>query len=91
MMETQMAYIIAALDVLEAEGAAAMAPTQAAQDAFNVRLQADLKKTVWGDPACGDSWYKTEAGDITQNWSGSIRAYEAAVAQVKREDYNFID
>lgn len=87
MMEAQMGYIISALTLLEEEGAAALAPSQAAQDAFNAQLQADLKKTVWGDAACGGSWYKTEAGEITQNWSGSVGDYQRAVGEVKRGDY----
>lgn len=90
MMEAQMGHIIKALGVLEADGAAAMAPTRAAQDAFNAELQRDLAKTVWGDKDCGASWYKTEEGYITQNWSRSAREYAEAVAEVRREDYELV-
>lgn len=90
MMEAQMGHILSALDLLENEDAVALAPSQAAQDAFNAQLQADLKKTVWGDPECGASWYKTEDGYISQNWSGSVTDYQAAVAEVKRGDYTFV-
>lgn len=90
MMEAQMGHIISSLALLDKEGAVALAPTQEAQDAFNEQLQADLKKTVWGDEDCGASWYKTEDGFITQNWSGSVTDYQKAVGQVKREDYELI-
>lgn len=90
MMEAQMGYIMAALALLDTEGAAALVPTRAAQDAFNLQLQADLKKTVWGDEACGASWYKTDKGYITQNWSGTVTAYREAVAEVKRADYELL-
>lgn len=90
MMEAQMGHIISALDLLDKEGAVALSPSQAAQDAFNVELQARLKNTVWGDEACGASWYKTEDGFITQNWSGSVTEYQEAVGQVKREDYDLV-
>ena len=90
MMEAQMGHIIGALELLETEGAKALMPSQAAQDAFNVSLQADLKKTVWGDEACGGSWYKTEEGYITQNWSGNVTAYRKAVGDIQKQDYEFI-
>ncbi len=66
-----------------------MMPTRQAQTAFNTKLQADLEKTVWADPAC-DSWYKTASGRITQNWSSHTRDYAAAVEEVKLEDYKLI-
>ncbi|MEM6412592.1 MAG: NAD(P)/FAD-dependent oxidoreductase [Pseudomonadota bacterium] len=90
MMEAQMCHIISALEVLDETGASALAPTRAAQDTFNEQLQADLQKTVWGDEACGGSWYKTDDGFITQNWSDTVGAYRDAVADVRREDYELI-
>ena len=85
-----MGHIMGALEMLENEVAIAIATSLAAQDAYNVQLQADLEKTVWGDPDCGASWYKTEEGYITQNWSGTVTAYQAAFGHVKREDYELI-
>lgn len=90
MMEAQMGHILGLLALVETHGAAAIVPKQSVQDAFNAQLQSDLKKTVWGDNTCGASWYKTEDGYITQNWSGTVTAYRAAVAEVKREDYDLI-
>jgi len=86
MLERQVEYAVKALDGLAETGKAAMVPTRAAQDRFNAQVQADLKKTVWADPAC-NSWYKNEHGKITQNWSSHTRDYAAAVAEVKFEDY----
>ncbi|MEO1659980.1 MAG: NAD(P)/FAD-dependent oxidoreductase [Pseudomonadota bacterium] len=89
MLERQVEYAVKALDGLGAAGKAAMVPTKAAQDRFNMQVQADLEKTVWADPAC-NSWYKNEHGKITQNWSSHTRDYAAAVAEVKLEDYELI-
>ena len=88
MLERQVEYAVKALESLDAEGARAMSPSRAAQDAFNAKLQEDLKSTSWADPAC-NSWYKTGDGRITQNWSGHTRAYADAVSSVKLEDYVF--
>lgn len=90
MMEAQMGYIMQLLDVLDQGEAAALAPSHAAQAAFNEQLQSDLAKTVWGDPDCGSSWYKTEDGVITQNWSGSVTAYQDALAKVKWDHFDQI-
>lgn len=89
MLERQVEYIVRALDGLKQEGASAMVPTHAAQKAFNDKIQSDLAKTVWSDPAC-NSWYKNEQGKITQNWSSHTRDYAKAVEQVKLEDYELI-
>ena len=90
MLEAQMSHIMSALALLEEKGAAALAPKKDVQEAFNAKLQADLDGTVWGDAECGASWYKTKAGEITQNWSGTVRAYQAAVETVRPEDYELI-
>lgn len=42
-------------------------------DDFNTRLQADLQRTVWG--RVDSSWYKNEAGRITNNWSSGTPRY----------------
>lgn len=86
MLEKQVDYMIAALAVMTDEKLAAIAPTRAAQDAFNAELQANLAETVWSDPSC-NSWYKTAAGRITQNWGSHTRAYAQAVSDVRIADY----
>jgi cation diffusion facilitator CzcD-associated flavoprotein CzcO len=86
MLERQVEYVVQALSALRERKLAAMEVKQSAQDAFNRELQATLAKTTWADPTC-HSWYKTEQGHITQNWSSHTRDYAAATAQVKWEDY----
>lgn len=86
MIEQQVAYAIQALDGLAARGGQAMSVSRDAQDRFQDRLQADLGSTTWADPAC-HSWYKNDAGKITQNWSGNCRAYQEAVKTVAWDDY----
>jgi len=41
--------------------------------AFNERIQEKLEGSVWS--ATGKSWYKNEAGRITNNWSGTTIEY----------------
>ncbi len=89
MLERQVEYMIKALETLQAKSAEAMMPSKAAQDRWNKALQAELKKTVWADAGC-NSWYKTEDGLITQNWSSHTRDYAKAVADIKVEDYELV-
>src|SRR5207249_6011446 len=44
-----------------------------------------LAHTVWA--ATGKSWYKTEAGQITNNWSGSTVRYWWSTRRFDREHY----
>ena len=87
MIERQVAYTVSALKTLGEKNARAIEVTKAAQDRFNAALQARLAGTVWADPHC-HSWYKTEDGRITQNWSSHTRDYAKATASVVWEDYD---
>jgi hypothetical protein len=42
-------------------------------EAADARVQRQLARTVWAATAA--SWYKTETGRITNNWSGSTARY----------------
>ncbi|MEZ5509734.1 MAG: NAD(P)/FAD-dependent oxidoreductase [Gammaproteobacteria bacterium] len=89
MLECQGDYIVKALAALDTAGARAMAPNQAAQDAFNARLQEQLNLTAWADPSAGN-WYRNARGRITQNWSSHARDYAAATADVNLGDYDLL-
>jgi hypothetical protein len=52
---------------------------------YDERVQAELAHTVWA--ATGKSWYKTEAGRITNNWSGSTLRYWWSTRRFDREHY----
>ncbi len=89
MLERQVEYVLKALEALDAAGARAMAPKRAAQSAWNHELQRALEGTVWADPHC-NSWYKNDAGLITQNWSGNCRDFAESVHEVRLEDYELV-
>ena len=39
------------------------------------------------DPSC-NSWYKNEAGLITNNWSGTVVEYQQMLSRVDYDDYD---
>jgi len=87
MMEAQVGYVLQALEHMDSAGIAALSPTREAQRDYNDRLQQELANTVWGDPACGNSWYKNAEGKIIQNWSRSAREFAEMLAEFSTEGY----
>jgi cation diffusion facilitator CzcD-associated flavoprotein CzcO len=73
MLECQAGYILSCLRQMRARGLAWIAPRRDVTDAWNRKLQAELARTVWA--RTDRSWYKTRAGRITNNWSGTTLEY----------------
>ena len=73
MLERQAEYAAKRIARLISERIKVMDVTPEAEEAFNTTLQKKLTKTVWA----GDcpSWYKTEDGVVTNNWSGLATAF----------------
>lgn len=68
MIECQVGYALQCIRELFASDAAWLDVRPAAQAHYNARLQRDLARTAW-TAGCA-SWYKTESGKVTNNWSG---------------------
>ncbi len=73
MIECQARYIVDCVRAIVARDLAYIELHREAFEAYNERLQEELSRTVWA--ATGKSWYKTEAGLITNNWSGTTARY----------------
>ena len=52
---------------------------------FNAKIQGELRRTVWAET--DHSWYKDEAGRITNNWSGTTLRYWWKTRRVDLNDY----
>lgn len=72
MIEAQSRYINGLIKpVLEARNqgnALSLTPKRGKIEEFNEEIQRELRASAFNDPNC-DSWYKNEAGLITNNWS----------------------
>jgi cation diffusion facilitator CzcD-associated flavoprotein CzcO len=73
MIECQVNYIVQCLQELARRDAACLDVRPEVQERFNRELQSALAKTSWA-AGCG-SWYKTDSGKITNNWSGFTLDY----------------
>lgn len=90
MIEAQSRYINGLITpVLNArrQGTAlALSPRPAKIQAYNARVQKVLQNSSFNDPSC-NSWYKNEAGLITNNWSGTVIEYQNMLNKVEYGDY----
>src|SRR5205823_678628 len=85
MIECQTRYIVGAIRTLIERDLASLDLRRSVMDAADARTQAELARTVWA--ATGKSWYKTEKGRITNNWSGSTVRYWWITRRFDREHY----
>lgn len=61
-------------------------PTEAVMKEYNDRIQTLLSNSSFADPNC-NSWYKTDDGIITNNWSGTVLDYQEELSKMNWEDY----
>jgi len=73
MLECQTRYIQDCLRQMDQEGLASIELREDVMDAFTAKLRRELERTAWA--ATEHSWYKNEAGLITNNWSGTTLRY----------------
>jgi cation diffusion facilitator CzcD-associated flavoprotein CzcO len=73
MIECQTNYILGCLEQMDSRGLASLDLSRDVMESFDTRVQRELQRTVWA--TTGKSWYKTEDGRITNNWSGSTIRY----------------
>ncbi len=73
MIECQVGYVVECVKAIMRERLAYLDVRREAMDRYNERVQKDLQKTAWS--AGCTSWYKTESGKVTNNWSGFTTEY----------------
>jgi len=69
MIESQIAYAIDAIATIERDDLATVEVRREVQDAYNTKLQNQLKPTVWMTGGCA-SWYLDAHGNNTTLWPG---------------------
>jgi cation diffusion facilitator CzcD-associated flavoprotein CzcO len=53
---------------------------------WNKDLQSNLGSSTFADARCS-SWYKTDSGVVTNNWSGTVVEYQELLSKVDWSDY----
>ena len=84
--ECSVRYIIGCLKLLAESGAKTIECRSDVHDAFNVKVDAGNKLMAWGAPQV-TSWYKNEAGRVTQNWPFALVDYWSATLAPNPKDF----
>jgi 4-hydroxyacetophenone monooxygenase len=84
--ECSVRYIVGCLKLLLDKDAASIECRQDVHDAFNIRVDEGNKLMAWGSPVV-TSWYKNEAGRVTQNWPFALVDYWNATVAPNPDDF----
>lgn len=85
-IESQVPYILAAIERTERSGGASIEVTEAAEEQFNRWLRDQLEGTVWTAGNCR-SWYLDEQGRNTTLWPGSATGFRKELAEFDAGSY----
>jgi hypothetical protein len=90
MIEAQAMYINAMIEKVkrarDTGNNIALEPKPGVVEAYNNEIQARLSKSAFADPKC-NSWYKNEAGLITNNWSDAVIPYQKKTSSLNWDEY----
>ncbi len=86
MIESQVAYILDALRLLDATGCRAVDVRPDVQESYNTALQQRLQGTVWNNGGCV-SWYLDSSGRNTTLWPEFTWRYRWATRKFDSDSY----
>jgi cation diffusion facilitator CzcD-associated flavoprotein CzcO len=86
MIESQLNYVLDCLRVMRERGAQTVEVREDAQTAFNEKLQADMKGTVWTAGHC-KSWYLDHTGRNTTLWPRTSYRFRQRTRRFDPEKY----
>jgi cation diffusion facilitator CzcD-associated flavoprotein CzcO len=73
MLESQMSWVVGALQEMTRRPGACLDVRESAQGAFDREMQGRLRTSVW-QSGC-TSWYRTRSGRVVTNWPGLMSEY----------------
>ncbi len=88
MIESQIHYVLEAMEAAERRGAGAVDVTEEAQARFNKDIQTRLANGVWSTGGC-TSWYLDSQGVNRTIWPGSTWRYWLQTRSFVESDYRF--
>jgi len=88
--ECEMRYVMGCIQLLLAEGKAAIDVRPEVHDAYNDRIDRGNAQMAWGTSGV-TSWYKNADGHVTQNWPFTLLEFWTQTQRPDPEDYEFIE
>ncbi|HET8602997.1 MAG TPA: NAD(P)/FAD-dependent oxidoreductase [Marmoricola sp.] len=89
MIESQVAYVLGALQTMGERGIAALEPRAEVQDAWTADVQRRMRRTVWSTGGCA-SWYLDEHGRNTTLWPRATFTFRELLRRFDVEQYDVI-
>jgi hypothetical protein len=90
MIETQVGYVLSALDYLTASGADALDVTAEAMRSYTRDIDQMARDTVWVQGGC-TSWYRDErSGRVTLLWPDSATSFRDRLATFVPDSYEHL-
>jgi cation diffusion facilitator CzcD-associated flavoprotein CzcO len=86
-IESQVRYIVSALQEMGARGLGAVEPTAEAQRRWNDDLHRRMARTVWSTGGCA-SWYLDEHGRNTTLWPRATFRFRQLLSRFDVEEYD---
>jgi cation diffusion facilitator CzcD-associated flavoprotein CzcO len=86
MIESQVGYVLDALDRMAAHGFTSVEPRPDVQDVYNHQVQHELQRTVWNAGGCS-SWYLDRHGRNTTLWPTFTWTFRRQVRRFDPEEY----
>ncbi len=87
--ECEVRYVMDSLRTVLATGARALDCKPEVHDAYNVEVDAENLRMVWG-VANVSSWYKNSKGRVAQNWPFPLLEYWKRTKAVNPDDYELL-
>jgi cation diffusion facilitator CzcD-associated flavoprotein CzcO len=85
MLEAQFSYIIKLIDRADQTVSGALCVRSEAVAAFDEAVQQQFDGAAWSSSCT--SWYKSVSGRVINNWSGTVRQYQQATAEIIAGNY----
>jgi cation diffusion facilitator CzcD-associated flavoprotein CzcO len=85
-IESQMEYILRALDAVQAAGASSIEVRPEAEERYTAGIHEAMKRTVWHTGGC-NSWYKSKSGKVIAMFPGFSFTFRQLAKRFRREDH----
>lgn len=89
MLESQIQFVMQNIRLIFDNNLRFSNTREAAQAAYNQRVQARVRKTIW-EKGC-NSWYKTQDGKNTNNWPDFTFKYKKMTRTLNTKDFELAD
>ncbi|CAB0151342.1 Baeyer-Villiger monooxygenase [Pseudidiomarina piscicola] len=89
-IESQMYYIMRALEELQRRQKQSIEVTEQAEQAYTDMIHREMAKTVWQTGGC-ESWYQSKSGKVTAMFPGFSFVYRLLAQRFKPQHHQFRD